>query len=74
MIVDHSGTAGTTLVQTTEKLTRAQTTSNMDAHKSDVMPKSDGELQQPQKVFRKVWKEVLKYKLENYEEGIKVPR
>ena len=44
MIVDRSGTAGTTLVQTTEKLTRAQTTSNMDVHKSDVMPKSDGEL------------------------------
>ena len=44
MIIDRSGTAGTTLVQTTDKLTRAQTVSNMDAYKSDAVPKSDGEL------------------------------
>ena len=74
MIIDRSGTAGTTLNQYTDKLTRAQTATNMEAYKSEDMPKSDGEVQE-KKVFRKVWKEVLKYKVkEGYEGCEKVPR
>ena len=44
MIVDRSGTAGTTLNQYTDKLTRAQTNSNMQAYRTDEQPKSDGEV------------------------------
>ena len=74
MIMERSGTAGTTLNQYTDKLTRAQTATNMEAYKSDDMPKSDVEVQPP-KVFRKVWKEVLKMKVkEGYEGSEKVPR